>query len=135
MKYTRMVDKMRQLLAELVEILPEDLPNDHVELQSAQNSDDDIVDVVDNIGRPRGRPRAVRNGTDRGTPTTCRICGYRHETTGCVKYADWLAVQERFRTYEGPQRRCGVCSEPGHNARRCPIKRDAIAHYQSLEDN
>ena len=85
MKYTRMVDKMRHLLAELVEIPPEDLPNDHVELQSAQNSDDDIVDVVDNIGRPRGRPRSVRNGTDRGTPTTCRICGYRHETTGCVK--------------------------------------------------
>ena len=129
----RMVGKMRQLLSELVEVPAEDLPNDHVELQSAQNSDEEVVDVVDNVGRPRGRPRAIRNATDRVAAASCRICGFRHDTTACIKYAECMAVHERFRNYEGPQRRCGVCSEPGHNARRCPIKKDAIAHYEQLE--
>lgn len=66
--------------------------------------------------------------------TRCRICGFRHETTACVKYADCIAAQNRFRNYEGPHRRCGVCSEPGHNSIRCPIKRAAVEYYEIIDE-
>lgn len=130
----RIVSKMRELLAEIVELPPEEGPNGQLELESGANSDAEVEDVVDNVARPRGRPRRIRNGTDRAARTVCGICGKGHATNECIGFGELQEAVERFREYDGPQRRCGICTEPGHNARTCAIKRRAVEYYERLDD-
>ena len=131
----RVVSKMREILAEIVELPPEEGPDMQIELQSGGNSDAEVEDVIDNVARPRGRPRRIRNGRDRGTKTVCRICGNGHQTSECVGFNDVQEAAARFRDYSGTQRRCGICTEPGHNARSCAIKRRAVEYYERLGDD
>ena len=113
-----------------------DLPNEGRHVTSAVQSDDEhVVDVVDNVARPRGRPRKMRNNVDRGNVVVCKICGRHHETHQCICYARMQESAARFRDYSGPQKRCSICTEPGHNMRRCPLRLDAIAHYSTPNDD
>ena len=128
----RITAKMRELLGELIELPPEPAPNDTTELVSGANSDDEVVDVVDHTARPRGRPRAVRNAIDYGKKVTCKICGNSHDTNDCVAFDRVCEVVQQFKDYDGPKRRCRICSEPGHNARTCPIRLEAQEYYDAL---
>ena len=126
---TRVAAKMRELLAELIDLPPDELPNDATNLTSGRNSDEEVVDVVDHVARPRGRPRAIRNGGNTFAPRKCRICGRGHDTTDCFAYPDLQQQTEKFKDWAGDGRRCGICTEPGHNARTCPLKAKALTHY------
>lgn len=133
---SRITAKLRDLLAELIELPPEVLPNDTTELVSGANSGNEVVDVVDHIARPRGRPKKVRNSGDhlRKKRAVCKICGFDHEMKDCVAWERVCEVMEEFRDYAGPKRRCRICTEPGHNARTCPIRLDAQEYYKGSDD-
>ena len=132
----RITAKMRDLLSELVELPPDGLANDTTELVSGANSSDEVVDVVDHTARPRGRPKKVRHsaGHGSGKPAECKICGNSHETKDCIAWERVCEVMEQFKDYDGTRRRCRICTEPGHNARTCPIRLDAQEYYRDPDD-
>ena len=133
---TRITAKLRDLLAELIELPPEVLPNDTTELVSGANSGNEVVDVVDHTARPRGRPKKIRNSRGHFTKkhVICKICGFDHEMKDCIAWDRVCEAVEEFRDYSGPKRRCRICTEPGHNARTCPIRLDAQKYYEGSDD-
>lgn len=133
----RTTARLNALLEELLNLPPGGLPNDTTELVSGDNSSDEVVDVVDHIARPRGRPKRNRNAVDHGRRekgVTCRICENNHATEDCVAWERVCEVTRQFKDYDGSKRRCGICSEPGHNARTCPIRLEARQHYRNPDD-
>lgn len=118
--------KLRGILADLVELPPDPAPNDESDEPNAAP----VVDVVDRVGRPRGRPKRMRNMVDRQQPKRCKICLRGHDTTKCFCYERWQATMEEYVVYEGGDRRCSLCTGPGHTIRTCPIRRDAQRHYE-----
>ena len=118
----RTLTELRNLLEQLIQLPADDLPNDDHQLVPEQ-----IMDVVDVIAKPRGRPRKIRNAITRTRKqTNCTICQGKHETSRCVVFQKLEEVVAQFAEYAGGQRRCGICSAPGHNARRCPIKQEVL---------
>ena len=84
-------------------------------------------DVMDAIARAKGRPKKrLKYNLDRRGVHKCRICDRAHETCQCKYYDQLLSIMNKHEDYDGDQRRCGLCTEPGHNNRTCPLRLRAI---------
>ena len=120
--------RLREMLNQMIELPPDELPNDSEEVEPGEP----VVDVVGHVARPRGRPRIIGNRkaavSQKEVEETCKICEREHETTECYSYERWKEAMEEYRNYDGPRRRCRICSTPGHNKRTCPIRQEALEH-------
>ena len=120
--------RLREMLNQMIELPPDESPNDSEEVEPGEP----VVDVVDHVARPRGRPRMIRNWKRaekrKCLEEKCNICDGGHETTECYSYERWRMAMEEYRDYDGPRRRCRVCTAPGHNKRTCPIRLEALEH-------
>lgn len=126
----RISAQMKGILAELIEQPPEGLPNESEEIEQ----DREVIDVVDVVARPRGRPRRIGSwSVERRPRGTCGICDGDHATLECVGYAEMRAAVEEHAGYDGPMRQCGICKAPGHNKRTCAIRLSARRHYRQSE--
>ena len=126
----RITGKLREMLGELIELPPDSLPSEGMEIDPGTP----VVDVVDHMAHPRGRPRHIGSGHENRSRKGCKICDGTHETRECVGWKKLQDAMDEFRDYDGPRRRCRVCSAPGHNKRTCPIRLEALEYYTEGKD-